>query len=396
LICGELGLDGSVKVPRGIPIIAKLTTEKKITSLIIPAGSIIPSAAATPCPVYTVNSLNDCLAIIKDSKRTSDHQEHTFDHFSKSQHRSHSILPSIFGNTAEIRALCIAAAGRHHIALLGAPGTGKSLLAQALPELLPPLSPKEYAALAEIYSLDRKAPPTCPPLRKPHHSASRTTILGGGIVPIPGEISKAHGGVLFVDEFPDFSKEVLLALRSVLDNKEITLSQRHISASFPAEFILVAAMNLCPCGYYKHPAKQCSCTPFHIQRYQKRIPGPLWDRIDIVQHVHPAAYDSLAIQQKTTLSAIAHMQNAIQISRKRQEERGFHNNSLTLFQANTIVALSPSARNLLRRAHSSLGLSTRNLLQSTGVAQTIADLEEKDCVTENHVAEALSYRRRLD
>ncbi len=301
------------------------------------------------------------------------------------------------------RALEVAAAGGHNVLMVGAPGAGKTLLARALPSILPGMTIDESLDVTRIYSVADQLPPEVPllrsrPFRSPHHTISHAGLVGGGNWPHPGEISLAHRGVLFLDEFPEFGQRVLEVLRQPLEDKVVTISRAQGSLTFPANFQLVAAMNPCPCGYYDDPVKPCTCSNSTVTKYQKRISGPLLDRIDIHVQVPRVDYEKLSGDRLGEPSAV--IRQRVESSRKLQQQR-FEGTGLACnaemhpAEVRKFCILDESGRSLMKSAMNQMQLSARAYHRILKLARTIADLAGCEAITTPHLAEALQYRPRL-
>lgn len=312
---------------------------------------------------------------------------------------SHPTLDDVVGQNQAKRALTIAAAGRHNLLLRGSPGTGKTMLAQALLNLLPIPSTEEQLAITKMHSLGGEALDavvTKRPFRAPHHTASRTAIVGGGTHPQPGEISLAHLGVLFLDELPEYPRSTLEALRQPLEDRTISISRARGKLTYPADIMLVATMNPCPCGFYGDTSKECTCTQNQIDSYQKRISGPLLDRIDLTVHVPRVPQNELLQQQAMNNTQHAYAKKSIKIALSRQRNRfnnsNKYNANLTSHELRTSIQLSNTSQQLLAAATEKLQLSTRAYFRVVRIARTIADLEDAENISDKHIAEALQYR----
>jgi magnesium chelatase family protein len=401
VIMGELSLDGSIQPIKGALPIAIQARKENFKGLIVPKQNAKEAGMVNHLKVYGVEHIKEVIQFFRDETSLQPIEVNTREEFYNAQSIFEFDFSDVKGQSNIKRALEIAAAGSHNAILIGPPGAGKTMLAKRLPTILPPLSLQEALETTKIHSVAGKLPENATlvskrPFRSPHHTISDAALVGGGTNPQPGEISLAHNGVLFLDELPEFKRTVLEVMRQPMEERRVTISRAKIAIDFPASFMLIASMNPCPCGFYNHPEKECTCPPGSVQKYLNKISGPLLDRIDLHVEVTPVPFSELS-KNETSEHSETIRERVIQ-ARERQANRyrgleGIYANAqMSSKQLKEICMISQAGQNLLKAAMDKLNLSARAYDRILKVSRTIADLADSDDIKIEHLAEAIQYR----
>jgi magnesium chelatase family protein len=404
LFFGELSLNGSLRHTKGALLLALFAKEKGFKNIFLPKDSANEAAVVEGVNAYPVENLETLVYFLTDKREI----EPAVYKKKKERYFWDFDMREILGQESAKRALEVAASGGHNMFMVGGPGSGKTMLARALPGILPPLQDKEALEVTKIYSVSGNIPPQGGlirqrPFRAPHHSISCVGLIGGGTKPAPGEVTLAHCGVLFLDELNEFSRSALESLRQPLEDGFVSIARSKERVVYPSKHMLIASANPCPCGYLNHNKKACSCTEREVEKYSKRVSGPILDRVDVHIEVPDVETEKLSLTQKEKESMESskdvkkRVQKARKIQKERfQKERIFTNAEMRNKDIEKYASLTQEAKKLLTSVASKNSFSARSYFKAIKLARTVADLEEKESISVNHVAEALQYKTKED
>jgi magnesium chelatase family protein len=400
IIFGELSLDGNVCPVQGTLALTHAARTHGFTKLMVPQANAREAAVVSGVEVFAVDHLLRAIDFLNQKTTLAPHEVDVQQLFRKQS--AHQVdFADVRGQGHAKRALEVAAAGGHNLLMIGPPGSGKSMLANRMPTILPELTLAEALETTAVYSVSSQLPPNCSlvttrPFRAPHHTVSNVALIGGGTYPKPGEVSLAHHGVLFLDELPEFSKHALEVLRQPLEDGRVSIARTAAAVTYPCRFMLLAAMNPCPCGYFADPTKNCTCMPHQIHKYLGKISGPLLDRFDIHLEVPSVKYPELTGQEESEPSAVIRRRvadgRAFQAKRYARHDPTMVNAHLSARLVRQYCRLGDSGQAVMKAAIDRLGLSARAYHRVLKVARTIADLEASEAIAARHVSEAIQYR----